>query len=46
MIHTDIIKNIMLQFGENVPIKKMAQYAHDEFEIPYELAVKIIYDNT
>lgn len=39
-----IINNLILQFGEDVPITVIAQYAKDEFLIPYEEAVVLIYD--
>lgn len=38
----EIIVGLMKQFGEDVPIKKIAHYAEDEFYIPYEVAVKLI----
>lgn len=44
MDEVKVMKNLLLQFGEDVPIKKIAQYAEDEFMIPFWKAARIIYE--
>lgn len=41
-----IIKRIMNQFGSNAAIAKIAQYAEDEYFIPFNKAVKLIHEST
>lgn len=40
----EVVKALMNQFGEDVPIGRIAKYAEDEFLIPYEEAVVLIYE--
>lgn len=42
---THIVLNLLKQFGDEVPIKRIAQYAEDEYMIPYKEAVNIILDD-
>lgn len=40
------VLTVMAPFGDDAKIKDVARYLQDEFLIPYEEAVKIIYDAT
>lgn len=42
----ETVIRLLEQFGDDVPIKIIAQYAEDEFMIPFETAVRIIYEST
>lgn len=44
MTQVEIITNLMKQFGDRVPIKRIAMYAEAEYLIPYEVAVQLIYE--
>ncbi|MGG4217265.1 hypothetical protein ABEW32_03425 [Paenibacillus jamilae] len=39
------ISSLIKRFGEDAKIETIAQYAEDEYMIPYELAVKLIYES-
>jgi hypothetical protein len=41
-----IIEQLLKQFGRKTSILKVAQYAEDEFYIPFDKAVKIIHEST
>lgn len=45
-LNFESIRNAINQFGQDVPIKKIALYLHDEFMIPYDKAVELIYEHT
>jgi len=42
--HIVVVLRLLYQFGVDVPISTIAQYAEDEFMIPYRTAVRILYD--
>lgn len=39
------VQKIIAQFGEDAKVKDVARYLHDEYLIPYDEAVKLIYDS-
>jgi hypothetical protein len=44
MTPQDVIDLLLKRFGEDVLIRVIAQYAEDEYFIPYDMAVMLIYD--
>jgi len=45
MTEHEIINHLLKQFDEDVSISLIAQYAEEEFFIPYKRAVRVIYDS-
>jgi hypothetical protein len=39
-----VIRALIAQFGEDTPIRKIAQYAEDEYLIPFNQAARLIYE--